>query len=117
MVAHYGMSERVGPTYHDHRAEHPFLGRRVAADGGTSDATIHVVEQETRRLLDDARRVASDTIAQQRPALDRLVAALLETETLERDELDRLLGPSEPADRDGALDLVPAAPSHPQLVR
>lgn len=28
MVAHFGMSERVGPVYHEHWTEHPFLGQR-----------------------------------------------------------------------------------------
>ena len=32
MVAHYGMSERLGPVYYDHEAEHPFLGQRIGTD-------------------------------------------------------------------------------------
>src|SRR5688572_11469993 len=48
MVAHFGMSDRVGPVFHEHKTEHPFLGQMLATEGGTSDATIHVIEQETR---------------------------------------------------------------------
>ena len=33
MVAHYGMSERVGPVFHEQRVEHPFLGQRLATGG------------------------------------------------------------------------------------
>ena len=51
MVAHYGMSERLGPVYYDHDAEHPFLGMRVATEGGTSPATTNAIEEEARRLL------------------------------------------------------------------
>src|SRR6185369_16223645 len=36
MVANFGMSDRLGPVYYDHDAEHPFLGMRVATEGGTS---------------------------------------------------------------------------------
>jgi cell division protease FtsH len=92
MVAHYGMSAEMGPVYYEHRAEHPFLGQRIATNGGASDATIHAIEDETRRLISEARGEAADTIASHRPAMERLVAALLEHETLERPALQRVLG-------------------------
>jgi cell division protease FtsH len=91
MVAHYGMSDRLGPVYYEHRIEHPFLGQRIATEGGTSDATVHAIEDETRRMIGEALAVATDTVAKQRAALDHLVAALLEKETLERSELETTL--------------------------
>ena len=51
MVAHYGMSERLGPVYYDHDAEHPFLGQRIGTASGTSAATITAIEEEARRIL------------------------------------------------------------------
>ena len=67
MVAHFGMSERLGPVYYDHDAEHPFLGMRVATEGGTSPATTNAIEEEARRLLrralDERRRAAPATAA------------------------------------------------------
>jgi cell division protease FtsH len=97
MVAHFGMSENVGPVFYEHHNEHPFLGQMIATEGGTSDATVHLIEQEARRLLGRAAEDAKKTIAQHRDALDRLVAALLAVETVERAELLTLLGPSESA--------------------
>ena len=94
MVAHLGMSENVGPVFYEHRNEHPFLGQTLATDGGTSDATVHLIEQEARRVLLKASEDAKKTIVQHRDALDRLVAALLATETVERSELMTLLGPA-----------------------
>jgi cell division protease FtsH len=94
MVAHFGMSDNVGPVFYEHRNEHPFLGQTLATDGGTSDATVHLIEQEARRVLLRASEDAKKTIVQHRDALDRLVAALLATETVERAELGTLLGPS-----------------------
>jgi cell division protease FtsH len=93
MVAHYGMSEALGPVHYDVHEDHAFLGQRIATDSGTSDRTIHAIETEARRLLGDALAQATTTITAQRGALDRLAAALLEHETLERDQLDQLLGP------------------------
>jgi cell division protease FtsH len=94
MVAHYGMSERLGPVYYDHDAEHPFLGQRIAVDGGTSPATITAIEEEARRLLGRAVKEAGDLLTQRRAELDRLFTALLERETLEREDLAAILGPA-----------------------
>ena len=93
MVAHWGMSETIGPVYHEHKTEHPFLGQVLATEGATSDATVHLIESETRRVLTDAREAALKVVRDHRDALERLVAVLLENETIEKAELQRLLGP------------------------
>jgi cell division protease FtsH len=107
MVAHFGMSERVGPVYHEHKTEHPFLGQMLATEGGTSDATVHVIEEETRRMLAEAVDEAATLVGDKRGELTELVNRLMEVETVERAELERLLGPSITAP--GAL---PAEPLH-----
>jgi cell division protease FtsH len=93
MVAHYGMSPKIGPVYHEHRTEHPFLGQMLATEGHTSDATVSLIESEARRVLADALQAAQKVLASQRAALERLVTQLLDHETIERDELVGLLGP------------------------
>jgi cell division protease FtsH len=93
MVAHFGMSERLGPVYYDHEEEHPFLGQRIGTAGGTSPATITAIEEEARQLLGRALDQASEMLRARRSELDRLVAALLEHESLEREELATILGP------------------------
>jgi cell division protease FtsH len=97
MVAHYGMSERVGPVFHEQRTEHPFLGQRLATEAGLSDETAHEIEQEARRLLSEAVDTAKRMVQEKRAALQRLIAALIEHETLEMPELDRVLGTGEAA--------------------
>jgi cell division protease FtsH len=93
MVAHWGMSERVGPVYHEHRTEHPFLGQMLATEGGTSDATIHIIEDETRRILSETLTAAQNVLKARQSELELLVAALLDRETVEKEELFQLLGP------------------------
>jgi cell division protease FtsH len=95
MVAHYGMSEVVGPVYHEHRTEHPFLGQTLATDGGTSDATVHAIEREARRILTESVERARMRISEHKAEFDRLVAGLLEHETLDRVELKGLLAASD----------------------
>jgi cell division protease FtsH len=113
MVAHFGMSERLGPVYYDHDAEHPFLGQRIATDGGTSPATTNAIEEEARRILGRALEEARDLLGRRRPELDRLCASLLEHETLERHDLATLLGPGDPEDLD---EIKAPQPTDDQLV-
>ena len=100
MVAHYGMSESIGPMFHEQRLEHPFLGQRLATEGGSSDETVHAVEQEARRILIEALRSAKETITKHRDVLDRLVNALLELETIDGRALERVLQGERPIQAD-----------------
>ncbi|HLK37993.1 MAG TPA: ATP-dependent zinc metalloprotease FtsH [Polyangiaceae bacterium] len=93
MVAHYGMSEKVGPMYHEHRLEHAFLGQRLATERGVSDETTHELEQEAHHVLSQALDAAKGVIERRRAVLERLVAALLEHETLEAVELEAVWSP------------------------
>ncbi|HMA93169.1 MAG TPA: ATP-dependent zinc metalloprotease FtsH [Polyangiaceae bacterium] len=87
MVAHYGMSQRLGPVYYDHDAEHAFLGQRIATESGTSSTTISVIEDEARQILSRSLEEATAVIAERRAQFDTLVSSLLDRESLERDDL------------------------------
>ncbi len=93
MVAHYGMSPRLGPVYYDHDAEHAFLGQRIATESGTSPTTISVIEEEARQILGRALSEATNVITEQRGQFDLLVASLLEHESLEREDLAKIFEP------------------------
>lgn len=97
MVAHYGMSELVGPMFHEQRAEHPFLGQRLATEQRLSDETAHEVEREARRILTEALDGARHMLGARLATLHALVRELLEHETLEQAELERLLGVAQAA--------------------
>jgi len=102
------MSEALGPIYLEHQEEHAFLGQRIATDGGISDGSAHAIETEARRLLGEALVHATTTLEANRPALQRLIAALLARETLERNELVEVLGA--PAADHHALPLAAPVP-------
>ena len=95
MVAQYGMSD-LGPVYYEVHEAQPFLGARIATDGGASDETLHAIEDASRQLLGRSLDTAMQMLSRHRAQLDKLVVALLANETLERDALDALLGPREP---------------------
>jgi cell division protease FtsH len=92
MVAQFGMSDKIGPVFYEHRVEHPFLGQRLATDSGISDLTVHAIEEETRKLLATAYEDAKTLIDVHRTAFDDLVKLLLVQETVERGELEKTLG-------------------------
>ncbi|HEV8245755.1 MAG TPA: ATP-dependent zinc metalloprotease FtsH [Polyangiaceae bacterium] len=107
MVAHWGMSKKVGPVYHEHRTEHPFLGQMLATEGGTSDATVHLIEEETANILRQTMDASKRIISEHRQALERLVDHLLAHEGIEKDDLGKVLGPGAP--RENPVEVVPAA--------
>ncbi len=92
MVAQLGMSDKIGPVFHEHHVEHPFLGQRLATDSGISDLTVHAIEEETRKLLTDAFEQAKALIGAHRTVFDQLVELLLAQETVERGDLEKTLG-------------------------
>jgi cell division protease FtsH len=87
MVFEYGMSEGV-------------VSRTMRADNyALSEETKRVRDQEQARLTDDAYAEAVRLITKHRAALDRLAQALLEKETLVRDEMLAMLSDVEPESR------------------
>ena len=95
MVANYGMSQRLGPVFYEHDVEHPFLGQRIAVDGGMSAATAAAIEEEARVLLGRALVEATSTLDERRADLDRLAENLRQKEALERADIEAVLGARE----------------------
>jgi cell division protease FtsH len=90
MVFEWGMSEHV-------------TSRTVRADNyALSEETKRLRDQEQARLTDDAYAEAVRLIQKHRKALDRLAAALLEKETLDREQLLEVIGEVEPESRSAA---------------
>src|SRR6266496_1449866 len=107
MVTQFGMSDVVGPIAVGDREAEIFLGREVVQRREISDRTAEIVDTELKRILSEAHERARTIIADHRAALDRLASALLERETLDRDEVELVLaGKALPP-------VVPPAPATP----
>jgi cell division protease FtsH len=95
MVTHWGMSERLGPVAYHISEDHPFLGREIAQhERQFSEHTAQVIDEEVAKILHTAEDRAKRTIQQHLSRLNVLAEALLEKETLDEDELRKLLGPN-----------------------
>jgi cell division protease FtsH len=106
MVAHWGMSDRLGPVAYRHSEEHPFLGREIVEQREFSDFTARLIDEEIARILGTAQERASKMLAEHRRELDALAAALEEKEVLDEFELEQLIGP--PAYRQPSLNGKPS---------
>ncbi|MGP0224551.1 MULTISPECIES: ATP-dependent zinc metalloprotease FtsH [unclassified Paenarthrobacter] len=87
MVTQYGMSERVGAVKLGQGGGEPFLGRDAAQERNFSDQIAYVVDEEVRRLIDQAHDEAYAILTENRDILDRLALELLERETLNQAEI------------------------------
>jgi cell division protease FtsH len=107
MVTELGMSDKVGPINYGDRQGSDFLGTELMSGKWHSEETARVIDEEVERILRDAYQAAQDLIAAESPAIERLTQALLKYETLDRDEILRLIEGTDPA------DLRPDEPSKP----
>jgi len=94
MVAHWGMSEKIGPVAFRQGEEHPFLGKEIHENREFSEETARDIDMEVQRVLQDAQRQATEILEDNRKKLDDLAAALLEEESLDSDNVTKLIGRS-----------------------
>ncbi len=92
MVAHWGMSETIGPLAFHQSEEHPFLGKEIHEMRQFSDETAHVIDQEMQRFVNEAMQQATEILTSHRDKLDQIAQALLEHEALDRDQITEILG-------------------------
>ena len=95
MVTQWGMSERLGPRTFGRRESMIFLGRDIAEQRDYSERTAEEIDEEVRRIVEEAHDRCRRVLAAHRDKLEELAEVLIEVETLEGDELARLLGPAE----------------------
>jgi cell division protease FtsH len=95
MVTQWGMSSRLGPRTFGKRQSMVFLGRDISEERDYSERTAEEIDDEVRRLIDEAHEQCRKVLAEHRDKLNELAAALIEAETVEGDELLRILGPAE----------------------
>ncbi len=91
MVMRFGMSERLGPRVFGHDRSLPFLGREFSSEPDYSDEIAREIDDEIRRIVEEAHQTAKDILVEHRGALDRISKILLQRETIESEEFEQLL--------------------------
>lgn len=91
MVSQWGMNEALGPVSFPQSEEHPFLGRDIAEPRNFSEDTARRIDEEVVALIQKCEQQAAEILKLHSDELDCLANGLLEHETLESGDIERLL--------------------------
>jgi cell division protease FtsH len=87
----YGMSEELGPRTLGHDQSMPFLGREYQAQADYSEEIAKQIDDEIRRIIEEAHQRAKDLLAEKRELLDGISKILIVRETIEAHEFQALV--------------------------
>jgi cell division protease FtsH len=91
MVMRFGMSEKLGPRVFGHDHGMPFLGREFSSEPDYSDDVAREIDDEIRRIVEEAHQLARAILEQHREKLETTSEVLLRRETIEREQFVDLL--------------------------
>ncbi|MGZ0187103.1 MAG: ATP-dependent zinc metalloprotease FtsH, partial [Alphaproteobacteria bacterium] len=91
LVTEFGFSDKLGPLRYADNEEEVFLGHSVTQRKNVSDATAALIDEETRRFVEEGEAEARRILEKHRDELELIAQGLLEHETLGRDDIDALL--------------------------
>src|SRR6266545_7704658 len=91
MIMRYGMSEKLGPRVLGRNHDMPFLGREMGNEPDYSEEIAREIDDEIRRVIEEAHANAQQTLRDHMAELHKLSAILIERETIDKDQFERLL--------------------------
>jgi cell division protease FtsH len=103
MVTRYGMSAALGPMVYAENEGEVFLGRSVTKTTNMSEATMQLVDTETRRIIDEQYAVARKLIEDNADKMHAMAKALLDFETIDADQIGDIMAgrPARPPKESG----------------
>ncbi len=96
MVTRLGMSGELGLLQYGQKEELIFLGREISEQRDYSEAIAEKIDQEVRRLVDEAHTLAKNLLIKYREQLDAVANKLLVAETITREEFEAIFPPPSP---------------------
>jgi cell division protease FtsH len=97
MIMRFGMSEKLGPRVLGRNHDMPFLGREMGAEPDYSEEIAREIDDEIRRVIEDAHETALRVLRDHMDQLHQISAILIERETIDKDQFERLVA-GEPED-------------------
>ena len=91
MVTEWGMSDKLGRVRYRGNEQEVFLGHSVAQSNNMSEETARLIDEEVRKLIEDAETTARRILTEHRDQLEIVARGLLDYETLSGDEVTALL--------------------------
>ena len=90
MVTQYGMTEAIGAIKLGNDASEPFMGRDYGHQRDYSESVAAKIDEEIRKLIENAHQEAFDILVANRTILDEMVLELLDKETLNKEEISEI---------------------------
>jgi cell division protease FtsH len=90
MVKEYGMSGNLGQVYFAHKKQGQFLNPTQEGSGDYSAMTAHLIDKEIRQIIDKQYERALEILRSKRTILNRTAESLIESETIQGEELAAL---------------------------
>src|SRR5205085_4967437 len=129
MVTQWGMSDRLGMVQYGDDDEYVFLGREMARAKVYSESVAQEIDNEVKRIIDEAYRSAKDILTTNQEKLELIAKSLLEYETLDGTQVEEIvrtgrftpppptpdIEPPHGAPAGTPLPEPPAKPSSPKL--
>ncbi|MBA2424123.1 MAG: ATP-dependent zinc metalloprotease FtsH [Actinomycetota bacterium] len=91
MIMRFGMSEKLGPRVLGRAHDLPFLGRDMGSEPDYSEELAKDIDDEIRRVIEEAHQSAQTVLRAHMDELHRFAAILIERETIDKDQYERLL--------------------------
>ncbi len=91
MVMRYGMSDKMGARTFGTHDEMIFLGREIHEERDYSDKTAEIIDNEIHSLITEAEKRAREVVGANKEKMEKMVAVLLEKETIEQEEIVEIL--------------------------
>ena len=114
MVTKWGLSEKLGPLTYSEEEGEVFLGRSITQHKQVSDVTVHVIDEEVRRIIDRNYERARSILEEHEDKLHLMARSLMKYETLDDSMVKEIMEghePTPPEDWDDSDDSKPAAGS------
>jgi cell division protease FtsH len=116
-VSQWGLSDAIGPVLVGDNEQEVFLGRELGSRRQVSERTAQQVDDEVSRVINEAYARAMQTLTTHRDLLDRIATALLERETLSREDIAILeQGQALPPRQEPPTAAAPVTPAAPPAV-
>ncbi|PIV51493.1 cell division protein FtsH [Candidatus Falkowbacteria bacterium CG02_land_8_20_14_3_00_36_14] len=92
LITDFGMSNTLGPRTFGEKEEMIFLGREIHEQRDYSEKIAEQIDKEISVFIDQAVHQARGIVNNNKEILEKVVAALLEKETLEKEEFEKIVG-------------------------
>ena len=92
MVTDFGMSDKLGPVAFKGEGDEVFLGNQLMSRPHYSDKVASVIDDEVHLIIENSYNEAKEVLIENREILNELSAILIEKETLNKDEVIKILG-------------------------